>query len=345
MTDLFEIKNVWLSSLLCAISIALFYLCDWLLKKIFKKNTNKGLTALNIILNIVVVLTFIISILFSLGLKVDKVISYFLEKDLEQILQENIIRIIGIILVLMISSIVLTSATAVLKSTKLKNPKDQKRKRTLDKVIISIIRYVVIIVSAVTILMILGVNVIPALAGLGIVGLVLGLGAQKLITDFISGLFIILEHHFDVGDIVEFDGFKGEVIDLGLKTTKIKNWQGQVKIIANSELSNLINCSLNETVFSTSFNISYQADIDKVINLINTELPKRLENRSEIIKMPVCNGASALSSFSVTLNVVATVKTESQYQLTRDINVLIKQILEENKIEYPLVQYDRSDNN
>ena len=96
---------------------------------------------------------------------------------------------------------------------------------TIDKVIISLTRYVVIIIAVVAILGLLGADVMPALAGLGIAGLVLGLGAQKLITDFISGLFIIIEHHFDVGDIVEFGGFKGEVIDLGLKTTKIRNWR------------------------------------------------------------------------------------------------------------------------
>ena len=252
-------------------------------------------------------------------------------------LQENVIKIIGISLVIVISSIITTSVKAILKATKLKDPKDQKRKRTLDKVIISITRYVVIILAAVAILMLIGVDVMPALAGLGIAGLVLGLGAQKLITDFISGLFIVIEHHFDVGDIVDIGGFKGEVIDLGLKTTKIRNWQGQVKIIANSELTNLINCSLNNTVFSTSFNISYQADIDNAIKLINEELPKRLEGRSEIIEMPVCNGVSALSNISVTLNVVATAKTESHYQLTRDINTLIKQILTENNIEFPMV--------
>lgn len=337
MSEWFEIKNVWVSALLCAISIVLFYLFNWLIKKLFKKNTNKGLTVLNIFLNVFLIIAFIIAVLFSLGLKINKVIEYFSKANPEQVLQENILRIIGIILVIVISSIVLATVSAILKSTKLKNPKDQKRKRTLDKVIMSLTRYIVIIIDAVAILMLLGVNVIPALAGLGIAGLVLGLGAQKLITDFISGLFIIIEHHFDVGDIVDIGGFKGEVIDLGLKTTKIRNWQGQVKIIANSELVSIVNCSLNDTVFSTSFNISYQADIDKAIKLINEELPKRLKGREEIIQMPVCNGASALSTISITLNVVATAKTESQYQLTRDINVLIKQILTENNIEFPSV--------
>jgi small-conductance mechanosensitive channel len=100
-------------------------------------------------------------------------------------------------------------------------------------------------------------------------------------------------------------------------------------------LPNLINCSLNNTVFSTTFDISYQADVDKAIELVNKELPNRLANRDEIIVMPRCNGVSSLSARSISLNVVATAKAESHYQLTRDIHKAIKSILEENNIKFP----------
>lgn len=96
----------------------------------------------------------------------------------------------------------------------------------------SLIRYAAYIICVIVILGIWKVNVMPALAGLGIVGLVVGLGAQKLISDFVSGLFVVFEHHFDVGDTIIVGDFKGEVIDIGLKTTKIRDWRGRVKIIA-----------------------------------------------------------------------------------------------------------------
>lgn len=339
LTGLFQTDKVFLSSLLCAVAIVVFFVLSWLIKKLFKNNTNKGLTILNLCLNILLATLFIISILFILGLDINVLISYiksFVEpSNLKAFLEENISKVIGVILVIVVSTILMTSFIAILKAANTKNVEAQKRKRTLDKVIISIVRYIVIIVDVVAILFILGVNIIPALAGLGIAGLVLGLGAQKLITDFISGVFIILEHHFDVGDIIEVGGFKGEVIDLGLKTTKIRNWQGQVKIMANSDVTNLINCSLNNTVFSTTFDISYQADVDKAIELVNKELPNRLANNEEIIVMPRCNGVSSLSARSISLNVVATAKAESHYQLTRDIHKAIKSILEENNIKFP----------
>ena len=105
--------------------------------------------------------------------------------------------------------------------------------------------------------------------------------------------------------------------------------------MSNSDVTNLINCSLNNTVFSTTFDIAYQADAQRAIELVNKELPIRLKDHEDIIVMPKCNGVSALTNRSITLNVVATAKPESHYQLTRDINANIKAILEENNIAFP----------
>lgn len=335
MNELFTPTNPIVSSILSAVAIIIYFLLSWLIKKLFKKNTNKGLAILNLSLNVILAVIFIVSILFILGLDINVLIQKIKNMNIKEFITNNIVKVISIVLVIVVGSIIISSFIAILKATKARRPEDAKRKRTLDKVVISIVRYIVIIAAAVVILLILGVNVIPALAGLGIAGLVLGLGAQKLITDFISGLFIILEHHFDVGDIIEVGGFKGEVIDLGLKTTKIRNWQGQVKILSNSEVTNLINCSLNDTVFSTTFDISYQADVEKTIEVVNKELPIRLKNHDSLLDNPRCNGVSGLTSRSVTLNVVATAKNESHYQLTRDINTCIKGILQDYNIKFP----------
>src|SRR5574344_1923161 len=131
----------------------------------------------------------------------------------------------------------------------------QKRRKTLSKVIFSIINYSLAIISIIIILAIWGVDVLPALAGLGIVGLVVGLGAQKFIQDLIAGFFIIFEHHFDVGDVIEVAGFKGTVIDIGLKTTKLRNWRGDIKIFNNGEVNTLTNYSKNPSIAVVEFSI------------------------------------------------------------------------------------------
>ena len=150
-----------------------------------------------------------------------------------------------------------------------KNPgPSQRRKKTIAKVSLSISNYLLAIIAVIVILAIWGVNIVPALAGLGIAGLVIGLGAQKFINDLISGFFIIFEHHFDVGDVIEISGFKGEVIDIGLKTTKVKNWKGDIRIMNNGDVTNVINYSKNPSVAIVDFAIAYKEDIQTTINLI-----------------------------------------------------------------------------
>lgn len=135
---------------------------------------------------------------------------------------------------------------------------------TILKVVQSLITYTVEIIALLVVLALWGVNVMPALAGLGVLGIIIGMGTQSLIKDIISGFFIIFEHHFDVGDIVEINGFKGEVIDIGLKSTKIKNWKQDIKIFSNGSIENTINYSLSPSIGIIDFGIAYKEDIQKL---------------------------------------------------------------------------------
>ncbi len=214
----------------------------------------------------------------------------------------------------------------------------QKRKKTIAKVTMSIIKYVVYIVAILIILSVWSVNVVPALAGLGVVGLVVGLGAQKFINDLISGFFIIFEHHFDVGEIIEVGGFKGEVIDIGLKTTKIQNWRGEVKILANGDINKVSNFSRNPSIGIVDFGIAYKEDLQKTIDLLKLELPKMRDLFSDMIEDPQVVGVIELASSSVNLRVTVKTITEKHYAIEREIRQRIKEILEQNHIEIPFPQ-------
>jgi small conductance mechanosensitive channel len=167
---------------------------------------------------------------------------------------------------------------------------------------------------------------------------VVGLGAQKLINDFVAGIFIVFEHHFDVGDTIEVGSFKGEVIDIGLKTTKIKNWKGEVKIIANGELTQLINFSNYDSSFDVLIDIAYKEDATKVMEMFDIELAEKLKDRPEIVKLPQTVGIASLGSSAVTIKIVGSTKSESYYQLTRDILNIIKNLCDKNNIEIPFTQ-------
>lgn len=331
----FKPSDLWLSTLYCALIIISFFLIMWGKQKLFKENNKKILTLVNILLNVLITCGFVVLILLALGVNVDAIINEI--RNSGSFIEENIWRVVLSIIVVILATILYNSIVAIVHAGNKKN-KNVKRQKTLNKVISSIIKYILVIITVIIILLIFNIDIMPALAGLGIAGLVIGLGAQKLINDFISGAFIIFEHHFDVGDVVEVGGFKGEVIDIGLKTTKIRNWQGYVKIMSNSDVTNVINCSSENTTFSIEFTIAYNEDIEAVKQLINKELPKRLADETNLITAPVCNGVNALADSAIVLNVVATALPETHYALRRRMNQEIKEILDENNIEIPFPQ-------
>ena len=127
-------------------------------------------------------------------------------------------------------------------SRKISNEQKQKIK-TVSGMASSLLKYAMLILVLLVILADFGVNVTSLIAGLGILTAVLGLAFQDMLKDMIAGISILIEGQFGIGDIVEIDGFKGTVIDVGLKTTEIKNSHNQVKIIANRNIDGLINFS------------------------------------------------------------------------------------------------------
>lgn len=253
-------------------------------------------------------------------------------------LEASIGRIISSLIIIFIAMMILKISKITLKKIGQKESPNQRRKRTVARVTRSMIKYVVGIIAILAVLSIWGVNVGPALAGLGILGLVVGLGAQKFINDLIAGFFIIFEHHFDVGDKIEVQGFKGDVIDIGLKTTKIKNWKGEVKILNNGDVTNLITFSKDLSTAVIDFGIAYHEDVQKTINLLNEELPKIKKDFDQIVEDPKVVGVMALNNSSVDMRVVCKTLNEQHYAVERGIRQRIKEILDANGIEIPFPQ-------
>lgn len=322
-----------LETLYCIILIISYIVVNTTKKKILDKLENKGIATINICLDIVIFLSFLLGIALILGFDFSQFKVGF--KDFIEFQGSSLIR--SIIVLIIASTFLGITKTLLFKKYK-KNILDVKRQNTISKVLMSLIRYATYIICIIVILGIWKVNVMPALAGLGIVGLVVGLGAQKLISDFVAGLFIVFEHHFDVGDTIIVGDFKGEVIDIGLKTTKIKDWRGRVKIIANGELSDIINDSLYNTVFDISVSISYGENIAKVREIIDKGLADKFKGRPELVDLPHTIGVGSLGDSGIEIVVVGTTKPESHYQISRDVRQEIKAICDSNNIEIPFPQ-------
>lgn len=340
MIQLFLTMPVWLKTII-TIGIVLFlFLFYFFQRRLTKKSADDPprikvvlIYALDMVLSLsgIVMLLLVWSFDFT-------ILSDDLWSDIEAFVLKQLGAIIGSVITVFVAMMILKiSKIAFARFGKKPGPM-QKRKRTIAKVTQSIIKYMVGIISVLIILALWGVNVLPALAGLGIMGLVIGLGAQKFINDLIAGLFIVFEQHFDVGDIIEVGGFKGEVTSIGLKTTKIRNWKGEVKILANGGISELTNFSLNPSVAIIDFGIAYHEDAKRTIELLKVELPKFRPNFPDMLEDPVVLGVIELGDSSVNLRVIAKTVSEKHYAIERDLRATIKDILDQNNIEIPFPQ-------
>ncbi len=136
------------------------------------------------------------------------------------------------------------------------------RAGTLITVFASLIKYALVIIGICWVLTIIGVNVSTIVASLGIIALILGFGAESLIADLVTGIFILFENQFNIGDIIEVGGFRGVVETIGVRTTSLRDMGGNIKIINNSDLTNIINRSNCGSVAVCQVGVSYETDLE-----------------------------------------------------------------------------------
>lgn len=163
---------------------------------------------------------------------------------------------------------------------------DARKQKTVKVVIKNTLRYAFIIVVIFTILGLLGVNAGAIITSIGIIGLAIGLAVQDTLRDVMTGLFILVENQYAIGDLVMINGFKGKVIFLGLKTTKIRGESGEIKILPNRNIVDITNYSLNNEILYIDINLSYDNDISKVEKVL-TDLAKNLSKKIDYLKSDI----------------------------------------------------------
>ena len=146
----------------------------------------------------------------------------------------------------------------------------ESRLQTIHEVLLSVAKYVALILILLAILANFGVNVTSLLAGLGIMTAVMGLAFQDLIKDVIAGATILVEGQFNVGDQIMVDGFKGQVISMGLKTTQVQGYTGEVKIIANHNIGSLVNYSKSDILAQVAVGVPYSVPPEKVMSALSS---------------------------------------------------------------------------
>ncbi|MFA5560412.1 MAG: mechanosensitive ion channel domain-containing protein [Acholeplasmataceae bacterium] len=212
--------------------------------------------------------------------------------------------------------------------------KDQ-RTETITKLINSVIHFVFWFFIVVMILLELGIEIAPILASAGILAFAVGFGSQELIKDLLSGFFIIFEHSFDVGDMIEHQGFKGRVIEIGLRKTKIKNWKNEIKLVNNGDIRTVINYSIGESIGVVEFGVAYGTDLDLFINNDFQELLIKFnEDNENVVKTPSYAGIVALTEGIMTLRVTFEAKNNQHVGLERDLRLLIMKYCEQHDVKH-----------
>ncbi|MCD8200519.1 MAG: mechanosensitive ion channel family protein [Clostridia bacterium] len=210
--------------------------------------------------------------------------------------------------------------------------------QTIIKLVNNVIKYVVWIVIILVDLAAWGVDTTTLLASAGIMALIVGLGAQSLIGDVIAGIFIVFEGNFKIGDIVVIDGWRGTVEEIGLRTSRIVDAGGNVKVINNSNIVTIINNTQQFSLAKCTVGIEYGESIKRVEAVIAKNLDSIREAIPAITEGPFYKGVDALGASSVDLLFVAKCKEQDLYQVQRDMNRQLKLLFDDNDINIPFTQ-------
>ncbi|MDW2877135.1 MULTISPECIES: mechanosensitive ion channel family protein [Bacillaceae] len=209
------------------------------------------------------------------------------------------------------------------------------RAQTLKSLTSNVFSYVLIFIVTVTVLQIFGIQATAILAGAGVVGLAIGFGAQGLVSDVVTGFFLLLEKQIDVGDYVTAASFSGIVEQVGLRTTQIRGFDGTLHFVPNREITSLSNHSRGNMRALVDIGISYDDDIDKAIMVLQEACDKVKAGNESIMDGPNVIGIQSLGSSDVVLRIIAKTQNMEQWGVERELRKALKEALDANGIEIP----------
>ncbi len=247
----------------------------------------------------------------------------------------NIATICQIIAIILLMVMITSIAMFVLEHLKPKTAKG----RSFVTLFRSAVTYITTIIGFFWCLNAFGVNVSTIFASVGILTLVVGFGAQSLVEDLITGIFLVFEEQFNVGDIIEVGGFRGTVETIGIRITTIRDPGGNLKLVNNSDIRNILNRSSSTSVAVTEVSVAYNTDIEKVEKLFETLMPEIRKKYPDIfLEDPKYVGLQTLGNDGMVLKIIGNVKEKDIFAAPRLLNREIKIAFDKAGIEIPFPQ-------
>ncbi|HVL06252.1 MAG TPA: mechanosensitive ion channel family protein [Acidimicrobiales bacterium] len=240
-----------------------------------------------------------------------------------------------------VASAVDRTAGTLLRTAPVTSTRANQRAETIGALIGSVGTFVVWSIAALMVFGEMGLELGPLLAGAGIVGIALGFGAQNLVRDFLSGIFMLLEDQFGVGDVISVGPATGTVEGVSLRTTRLRDVEGNVWHIPNGTIDHVANKSQQWSRALLDVQVSYGTETAKALSVIKqvaTDLWAEEPWSEEILEEPDVWGVESLDADGVTIRLVVKTRPLSQWKVARELRVRIKRAFDAEGIEIPFPQ-------
>ena len=210
--------------------------------------------------------------------------------------------------------------------------------QTIVPIFKSMLSYIIYFIGFVLILRALNLNPLPLLAGAGVVGVVVGLGAQPLINDVVSGLFILFEKLFLIGDFIETGTARGVVETIELRTTRIRDPDGQLHILRNGQLGEVVNFSKGYTYAAVQVGVAYDANLDHVYEVLEKTGEELKAINTDVLEATNVQGLENFGESELTIRTLTRVKPGRHRQAARQYRKMIKDAFDREGIEIPFAR-------
>jgi moderate conductance mechanosensitive channel len=214
----------------------------------------------------------------------------------------------------------------------------EQRIDALSSVLRSVVSFVIWLVALLMCLGEVGIDLAPLLAGAGVLGVAIGFGSQSLVRDFLSGMFILVEDQFGVGDIVDLGEASGTVEAVSLRTTRLRAVDGTVWHMPNGEITRVGNMSQHWSRALLDVEVAYDTDLEHARGVIKRVADELWQEDTSVLDEPEMWGVEQLGAHGVVLRLVVKTTPSAQWKVSRELRQRIKAAFDEEGIEIPFPQ-------
>ncbi|MFB5762658.1 mechanosensitive ion channel family protein [Paenibacillus medicaginis] len=206
-----------------------------------------------------------------------------------------------------------------------------RRMTTIGELLKNVVAVVSNFILILLVLSQMGIELAPLIAGAGVIGLAVGFGAQSLVKDVITGFFIIFEDQFAVGDVIQTGTYKGTVEIIGLRTTRLVSWQGEVYIIPNGLITTVTNFSITNSLAVVDIPIKTEKSLKEAIQLVKNAVEGIQERNYKVTSPPDVLGVQSMTTAEYVIRVVAECRPNTNAVVQREIQTEVRKALEEEE--------------